>query len=242
MVKSSCVYSVFFETNIDKDLTSLEGRNKGAHPFVMEVNHIDDRTAVIEVLFIGRAINYIPYINIALENAGTNGVGRNRACYTICGIIAGDDLFEFNQIEEKCLNWPVENISNRYVSSIILETPCRIKKEGHYISEIQFDDLLKSINKRMQILMELFSEEKFLPSADFEASIRNEAKNQRWVEQSYYSGRQKTVMKLGGVIGLIEMQAEVPESIVQYINAMELFHVGKNISFGLGKIKVVYDV
>ena len=241
MVRNNCVYSIFFETNINKDSSILEGRNKGAHPFVLEVKCIDKYNIVIEIVFIGKAINYIPYINIALENAGKKGVGRNRAFYKILNIKAGYDLFDINSIDNEIQQWPTENVIEKSIAAIVLETPCRIKKQGHLISEITLNDLLGSIYLRMQVLYGLFSENSFSPVIDHWASVDCEIVNQRWVEQSYYSSRQQSLMKLGGVVGEIKIQEKLSSQVIQYIEAMELFHVGKNISFGLGKIKVVYE-
>lgn len=240
MVKRNCVYSVFFETNVDKNISALEGRNKAAHPFVLEVNKIDSKSATIEIVFIGTAINYIPYINIALENAGKLGIGRNRVQFRIDYISIDNEPFDLNLVEEKTKHWPSEVSETNKITSIVLETPCRIKKQGHYLAKITIEDLLRSIYLRMQVLSELFSEREFLPIMDFEANITSTGENQRWIESNYYSGRQRSVLKLGGVVGEINIgDCSLSKTTIDYIRAMELFHVGKNISFGYGKIKVV---
>ena len=240
MVKESCVYSVFFETNVNKNLVSLSGRDKASHPFVLDIETLDLNTASLEITFIGRAINYIPYINLALENAGKNGIGKSRTRFEIKQIKANGDDFSPNisKIKEYSNIWPV--CPTKTPKALILETPCRIKEQGRYISEIDLDVLLKSIQRRMLVLEELFGDGEELPSLEIENNIQSKPLSQTWQEKSYYSSRQKTVMRLGGVVGMIEIENRLEPAVVSYIDAMEIFHVGKNISFGFGKVKVVY--
>lgn len=240
MVKKSCVYSTFFETNIDKDLSSLEGRNKAAHPFVLDIIELSDNDMVFEITFIERAINYIPYINIAIENAGKMGIGKSRTRFEIRDILCNGTSFDLEDIDNAVSYWP-KAMNEKKVCAIVLESPCRIKKQGHYISNINLEDLIKSISLRMNVFSELFCEHEKLPEIGFDEDMQSELVNPIWKELRYYSGRQKSAMKLGGVTGVMVIKSDLSESIKQYIDAMELFHVGKNISFGYGKIKVVFD-
>ena len=239
MVKDSCIYSTFFETNVDKTLSSLEGRNKAAHPFVIDVIELNEHSMIFEIMFIERAINYIPYINIALENAGKLGMGKNRVKFALAEVLNGDSLFSYDDIKDNNSHWP-RSMENKEVHAIVLETPCRIKKQGHYSSDFTLEDLLKSIALRMNVLSELFAENEDLPEICFTEDMNSELVNPTWKEMRYYSGRQQSVMKLGGVTGVMIIKSELSECVKEYIDAMELFHVGKNISFGYGKIKVVY--
>lgn len=239
MVKTSCVYSTFFETNVDKNLNSLSGRDKATHPFVLDIIEAFDDHAIIEITFIGRARNYIPYVNLALENAGKKGIGKNRARFSIVDIMVGDEKFysSLEQIEEHSLIWPLSDCL--IPKQLLLETPCRIKEGGRYISDLNLWILLKNMQRRMQVLEELFGEGEAIPVVDSISEI-TENITLKWVEKRYYSSRQKTVMRLGGVIGSMDIKGDFDSSIISYIDAMALFHVGKNISFGFGKIKVVY--
>lgn len=238
MVNDTCVYSCFFETNVDKNLNSLVGVDRSVHPFVIDFSNISDDKAILSITFIGRARNYIPYINLALENAGENGVGKNRARFSIEKILVGDREFspDLEIIEKESHTWPSGN--NKAIHSILLETPCRIKDGGKYISSLNLDILLKNMQRRVSALEEVFGLGEEYPSLPY-ISTESEAVGQKWIEKSYYSSRQRTVMKLGGVVGEIKIKGPIDNSILPYIEAMEIFHVGKNISFGFGKVKVV---
>lgn len=240
MLNGSCIYSVFFETNVDKDNNSLPGRNRSVHPFVLDIVSLSESEAVINITFIGRAVNYIPYLNIALNNAGELGVGRNRALFEVTGIMVGSKPFvpDLKIIEKQCSTWPSPDVEAP--KAITLVTPCRVKEKGKYISEINLDSLAVNMLRRVTALSELFGDDGDR-ERHFELSpVESLPVEQKWTEKTYYSSRQKTRMRFGGVVGRIEIKDEVPRDICNLIEAMELFHVGKNISFGLGKIEVEY--
>lgn len=234
------MYSVFFETNICKDTLSLRGRDKAVHPFVMDIIALTEHGAVISITFIGRAVNYIPYLNIALSNAGKLGVGRNRAPFEVMGIMIGSEEFvpDLREIARKCSTWPSEtvNIPRR----IIFVTPCRIKENKSYISSITLDSLSMNMLRRMAVLSEIFGDKGDKERQLTVTSTLSTPIGQKWKENTYYSSRQKTRMQIGGVIGEISIDGDVSSDICALVEAMKLFHVGKNISFGLGKIKVEY--
>ena len=242
MVKSSCVYSVFFETNIDKDIQALPGRDRAVHPFVVDIVSLNENEAVLTITFIGRAINYIPYINIALENARELGIGRNRAKFTVESISANGEKFVPNvrAIEKQCLNWPSKENLSRQPLAINLVSPCRIKEQGKYISEIDLNSLLANMSRRISALIELFGDEQGKRDELCFSPCGSQPVEQKWIEKTYYSSRQKTRMQFGGVVGKIIINEDVPVEDKALIEAMELFHVGKNISFGLGKVEVEY--
>ena len=59
-----------------------------------------------------------------------------------------------------------------------------------------------------------------------------------WHDLPRYSSRQKTRMKLGGFMGKIFFSGSLLPFEEALLSAAELFHLGKNTSFGLGRIEV----
>lgn len=243
IVKESCVYSVFFETNTSKDVTSLLGRDRATHPFVIDIEKLTDKEAVLAITFIGRAINYIPYLNLALQNAGELGIGKNRAKFTVDSVITKGNEFvpNFREIEKQCRTWPSKEFQNKKPVGINLITPCRIKEKGQYLSELNLNSLLANMSRRVSTLVELFGEKEDKTLDFFFSPIASEPIEQKWVDSTYYSSRQNTKMQIGGVVGKILIKEEVSEEDKILIEAMKLFHVGKNISFGLGKVEIEYN-
>ena len=57
----------------------------------------------------------------------------------------------------------------------------------------------------------------------------------KWHDWSRYSNRQKSRMSFGGLIGDIIYEGNLSE-FLPFIELCQIFHIGKQTSFGLGKI------
>lgn len=241
-LSETCAYSCFFETHIQKkDLKHLPGRDRASHPFVMEVNLQDDLHCALMILFLGRGRNFIPYVTQALENAGVKGIGRNRSPYQIHAVsIEGQDMdYSLPLISQKSKHWPTGTESFSGPFSVQLVSPCRIKEQGSYVTTITLEDILRSEYRRMQLLEELFGDENVVfPEESSLVFPQSEIIQQRWEDTPYYSSRQKTALRLGGVVGGFSVQRSLTGFGASLLKAAEVFHVGKNVSFGLGKVVV----
>jgi hypothetical protein len=67
--------------------------------------------------------------------------------------------------------------------------------------------------------------------------IRNSLRRWDWER---YSSRQKTRMKMGGLMGEITYGGPVA-AFEPFLRAGEILHVGKGTSFGLGKYEIETD-
>lgn len=238
MLNSSCVYANFFETPITKDKTYLLGRNKAPHPFSINVDLQGKNEAIIQIVFIGISRNYIPYITLAIEKAGEKGVSKSRTKYEIINITHNGIpfVFDIKRLKDQVNTWP-SNLNNLNFDTIEFVTPCRIKKQGHYINQITIDNLINAIERRIQILDSLYGDGKF-EIDNSQREIEGSVINQKWIDLNYYSSRQKEAMKIGGVVGSLKINNPITEYQKQIIYASEIFNVGKNISMGLGNVKL----
>jgi len=137
-------------------------------------------------------------------------------------------------------------------------TPFRLKKKGVYTSDVTPADIFISAQRRVASLIGLYGEknenesrnghnleEDRFPSAagikiqpeDLDKRFHILEKKISWEDRSYYSGRQKQAMKLGGAAGHISWYGQMHPYECRLLEAAELFHIGKNVSFGLGKIE-----
>lgn len=62
-------------------------------------------------------------------------------------------------------------------------------------------------------------------------------KDLRWWDWERYSHRQQGRMKLGGVMGTVMLDGPISR-FLPYLQLGEYVHVGKNATFGLGKISI----
>lgn len=118
-------------------------------------------------------------------------------------------------------------------------TPVRIKYRRDSVVDLHFYILITNLLRRL-FLLNYFHAEEYEPGWDHRQII-NEAKkvgirhnHLRWYDWERYSNRQKTKMKLGGLIGRLVYSGPI-SSFRPLIDAGELLHVGKGTSFGLGK-------
>ncbi|NCD06525.1 MAG: CRISPR system precrRNA processing endoribonuclease RAMP protein Cas6 [Spirochaetia bacterium] len=236
VLKDNCVYACFFETPIDKNHNILLGRDKAPHPFTLNVVLINDISATVEIVFIGKSKNYIPYITLALERAGCEGVSKSRTLFKIINIKNNNSSFNFDikTISDLSKKWPFDTSLVDF-NKIKFLTPCRIKKQGHYLDNILANDFVIAMERRISILDKIYGDGTFVIK-DIEPDIISYSLNQKWVDLNYYSSRQKTALKIGGVVGELLIPNEVDKYYLQIFQASEIFNIGKNISMGLGKI------
>jgi Uncharacterized conserved protein (DUF2276). len=240
-LNKTCAYSYFFETHIEKNTSVLQGREKAPHPFVLNYRSVDERHGILSVTFLGVGCNYVPYVSEALIRGERFGIGRNRAQYEIESITSCGKTLNLSSSDfgGGIKHWPMDNHEMNGDFILKMETPCRIQREGNLIHEITLKDLVVSAYSRMRILEDLYGDGlDNLPMIDIDCVPVSEIIRERWVDKPYYSVRQQEVLKLGGVIGEIRANGPVDASILNYLDAMCLFNVGKNISFGLGKISM----
>lgn len=240
-VHSTCVYAWFFESHITKDIPFIEGRDRAPHPFVIEFTPsvVDSNKGILSMVFIGKGRSFIPYVTEAISRAGERGITRSRIPF-IVSFIEHDGAryeFDFNQIENQSLIWNCNNYEEER-SSVLVDflSPCRIKKDGHYLSNITAENLILACARRMKMLEALYGESESFEMPDlFPTSIQFD---QKWRNPVYYSSRQDVTMKMGGVVGKLFVNGPINSICYALLDAGSVFHVGKNVSFGLGRIKL----
>lgn len=116
---------------------------------------------------------------------------------------------------------------------IELLTPLRIKKDNVFVrsESLEFKDILSSIFQRKNAILGKEREK----SPIFQGEISRQ--NLHFTELTRKSNRQKTKMNLGGIMGEIFVR-NLDAKSYEMLKLGELIALGKQCSFGLGKIKV----
>ncbi|MDD7200633.1 MAG: CRISPR system precrRNA processing endoribonuclease RAMP protein Cas6 [Sphaerochaetaceae bacterium] len=239
-LRETCVYAWFFESYISADTKVLPGRNRASHPFVIEYDEIDAYHARLSIVFIGKSRNFIPYVTTALERAGEKGISFDRVPFQIEAVVLEGKPYAFslNSLEAKSRTWPDASIQVLDVPFLLVtfETPFRLQENGRYLTCVTGKQLLVACSRRMEILESLYGDDYSIsPVEQYPVSY---AFGQRWVDQDYYSSRQKTAMQLGGVKGRLLLKGPFSKETIALLAGGLLFHVGKNVSFGLGRYKI----
>ncbi|GEM_PF-763298 len=260
-LNGSCAYAILFETPVNFESIELKGRSSGTHPYIMniykpngDIFSIDDtdngnlRDFTIEVVVCESAIPSFSYFFTALYKTGVDGLFKERKKYTVVSVetkretyYPSGDSIRLNPYIEK---WEsnLENDLDEYKFEIKFLTPFRYIEKGSLTEPIDGFHLISSASRRMKILTEFYGhnyipfsfDKKFLQ----EPYIKVLERNLTWKESSRYSAKQKSLMILGGVVGSMKIAGKFSRSMVDMIDGVSIFNIGKNTAFGFGKVKV----
>lgn len=260
-LKPSCLYAHVFETFPQSDDTILNMNKYKSipHPFIIEPPLENSRRykcgdkLTFNVTLIGSTIQHLLYFIYTFEQCGKIGIGKGRGKFKLLSVDMDDKniyTLETKAIK-KIASSEVEIREDMQVDSDSKEllklsfiTPARIKHNRKYVSEISFYVLIKSLMLRLN-LINYFHCEKKEATWDYKALLEKSKEVQikeqktRWWDWERYSSRQKTRMNLGGVIGEITYEGSI-KAFLPLLRAGEIFHVGKNTSFGLGKYSIIF--
>lgn len=258
-LRNKCIYFYVFETSVPQK----EGKQQDKdvpHPFIIEPpiderRHygIDDRLDFILIL-IGRAVDYMPYFIFAFEEVGRVGVGKNKGQYSLEKVISmnrdkemliydGKSHFrdDFNAIDsDEIIN--VGELPNSHRVKLRFLTPARIKYNGKFIDDTNFEVVIRNLLRRLSSLAEVHCGEKW--ELDWKGLIERtkEIKTVHsdlvWKDWERYSQRQDTKLKMGGFLGEITFEGDLAE-FMPFLKLGEYLHIGKGTVFGLGKYKIV---
>jgi hypothetical protein len=260
LLRSRCPYAYVFETFPDRDTEVLRvgTHEKAPHPFVIEPP--SEQTEVYEpgqslsfnLILIGRGNDYLPYFVYAFEELGKMGIGRGRGRYRLERIEIGDEqIYEGGEKVLKPgnpkrldISWDKDAREDSVMSdvSLLFHSPARIMYQRSLTSELEFRVLMTSLLRRL-LLLASFHCDQSGPPWDHKAIITEAAEiiatrsDLKWRDWERYSARQKTTMKMGGVVGEVTYEGAI-DRFLSILKAGEVLHVGKGTAFGLGKYEL----
>ena len=247
-LRFQCAYSKIFESPLKENSEVLKGRNYASHPFVLSTDISAGRKTdklQLSVTLIGNSIGNIPYIYYALKSAGKKGIFKNRIPFEISdvtndsnSILTSDNNLSIDSHKNV---WKLnKNIKTKLRKHILINfrSPFRIKIGGRYRSDFSYTDFLNNLFRRVKIISGLYGNNS-IEIEELPEGVEKEWNTSfSWKDLPRYSARQKSVMKLGGVIGTAEISGKFSPFELSLLDFAEIFHAGKNPSFGLGQIKI----
>ena len=217
----NCLYYDFFETK------------KRFHHYRLDIG-LYTKDLRFGIYLFNEASEKYPYILSALHRMLTQkGLGRDRKKYAIESIaINGKGVFEageFKQIHIEPKNFKIDNFCRKVTLQLV--TPLRIKREGRFVRADNLDikDILVSIYKKRYFYDGECERIEQFPKVSQKALSM--------VDFTRYSNRQKTKMKIGGIVGEMVVEDLAPQTY-ELLKFGEIVGVGKLGTFGLGKIVV----
>jgi len=257
-----CIYSYVFESPIPRE--EKEGKQSKdeyvPHPFVIEppldkrqFYGIEDELD-FNLILVGRAVDYIPYIIFAFEELGRIGIGKDKGKYSLEKVTSinndgeiliydgdshiRDDFYvmDSNELVRDAAQLKYQQVTFKFL------TPTRIKNKGKLTIDIDFVIILRNLLRRLSRLAEVHCDEKWELEWNELIEMANDrvstvSSELRWYDWKRYSQRQGTKMKMGGFLGEITFEGELAE-FMPFIKLGELLHMGKGTVYGLGMYEI----
>lgn len=255
-----CPYAYIFETSPPDDASQLRSYSDVPRPFIIDPletysEYQSGGTFDFLLTLIGRGIDYLPYFLVSFRIMGEDGIGRGRGRFNLTEVVAESGLnrgeivyswetemvynlestLSFQDIQQEASALPSEQITINFL------TPARITYEGRLADELPFHVFIQRLMGRISALSCFHCGEtldmdfkQFIAQATLVEAVKSDL---RWYDWTRYSSRQDTKMKLGGLLGSITYTGELKQ-FLPFIALGQYTHVGKNVTFGLGKYQI----
>ena len=245
LLKDKCLFAISFETN-------------EMPPFVIEPP-LEEKTLYKEgdtidfhLLLFGEINKALPYIIYALRRGENIPIGKSingkkgfiklKEVRKENQLIYSEDLKKIDMKDLSELKLPDLSGKEQKISKIRIHliTPLRMKFQNRLYDDLPFSVLIRAILRRITYVFSNYGEK---PEISYEEllkkseTIKQSEKDIRWIDLKRYSFRQKSKMLLGGIIGNVTYEGDLAE-FIPLIMVAEKLHIGKQTSFGFGKIKM----
>lgn len=248
----SCAYAWIFETPPPPDTTKMRRYTQAPHPFILEAPQTaepphEQTDYTLGLSLIGHAHRHLGLMIHALQRAASDsrGVAHNQMDLhrveqeTAPGSGQWQPVYQAGgQLTAHAItDTPIPPVPNGI--AIDLLTPLRIKRNEHLVrpDNFHFADLFATLLRRISMLTYFHTDTPL--ETDFAALIAQAHAipchaELRWQEQERYSSRQQAEMKLGGLIGRIEIKGSDLAPYWPYLWLGQWAHAGSNTTMGLG--------
>jgi len=251
MAVRSCYYSRIFET---KGITDKPLHKTGIsipHPYVLIPPLTDEKrlppgsTFGFTLVLISEYTQALPYFVFTFKEMGEKGIGKYRGNYKITSICQNNkniyhndkldynvDIFQFGKAYEQ-----INSITLSFV------TPFRLKRKDTLVLAPNFKDIFLAALRRVELLNYYYNDTNIDDFVDVPALIKKSEtiveveNNLKLYEWQRYSGRQKAKLRMDGIIGEITYKGDLGD-FLPFFRFAEIFNIGKNPVFGLGKVVI----
>ena len=263
LFRTQCLYPYIFETKLETHDAAGDGEETLPRPFVLvppmeDYQHYQPGDLLTcDLVLIGDAIAYLPQFIATMIALGGIGVGKGKGSFSMTQVQAlrpqapAHEIYAGHEqtlrnvqppVTGKELVLPYQRLSPSRVTLAFL-TPTRLKHHQRLLKEAPaFHIVMRRLLDRLAELS-LFYHNTPL-ALDFQA-WKNHAEHIRLVasrvtpyDWERYSNRQRTRMKLGGIVGTVTYEGALAP-FMPFLALGEWLHVGKGATFGLGKYRIL---
>ncbi len=258
LLKERCVYVQVFETGI---LADSAGKTRGMdrpHPFVIEPPDTADThfpkgsDFEFRLLLFGKTNVHLPYFIYAFDRMSRIGIGKmingKRPEFRLIHVMMEDR--PIYSPEDKRLTVPDdlpeidpltgESPPGLFRLELTLQTPLRLKFENRLKADLPFHVLVRAMLRRISTLSAYYGDGD--PPLDYHGLVKRAESVKiiedrlEWFDWRRFSFRQDREMLMGGMTGSVVYEGELGE-FLPLVRFCEKVHLGKQTTFGLGRIQ-----
>lgn len=265
-LKDQCPYSYIFETSPPKNSDIMKKFTNIPRPYVIEppmdkkTHYSENEKLTFGLILFGNAIKYLPYFIFTFDRLGDLGIGKGRKRFQLDKVYSVNCVSDTYKVIYSVKQRKVSNDFNIMTGQDLIEkarertllkknkitlqlkTPIRIKNRDKFVNILEFPILLGSLVRRFSNISYFhmnhpvsFDYNKFTESAK---DIRISEDNTWWHDIERYSNRQRSRIKMGGLVGSISYIGDLKKYLPLLLLGEDL-HVGKNTVMGFGKYQIL---
>ncbi|HMA64966.1 MAG: CRISPR system precrRNA processing endoribonuclease RAMP protein Cas6 [Fibrobacterota bacterium] len=248
LLRNNCVYCYLFETTPSPDSPRLKNYKSLPHPFTLWCRQ-DGNKAVLELLLIGKAIQYLPYFIYTLRKLGSQGLGKERIPYRIVTALTGSTEVYADGSESIIITFQPDTISFFQGDSLDgtctldFYTPMLLRRDGKFVDGFELYPFLSTLVRRITSLYAIHCDgvnfdnckdmlDSWMNSISVDANMTLE-KNRR------FSTRQQKRIDYDGFTGTVTLTGNIG-AVMPWLKAGEVLAVGKNTAFGFGRYGLMF--
>jgi hypothetical protein len=260
ILRERCLYTRVFETALAQGGKDAARNSAIPHPFVIEpppettTRYSKSDTFECGLILFGEFNHMLPYFVYAFEQMGKIGLGRrvngSRGRFKLIEVKSGGQAIYSNEdgklkasdaAKPLSAPLPLAESGTEKLVNIRLETPLRFKQGNRLSDGLPFEALVRNMLRRASSLMESYGDGE--PPLDYRGMVARAGavavvkSDLRWTDWERFSNRQERAMNLGGLTGAVTYKGPMDE-FLPLIEFSELVHIGKQTSFGLGRIRL----
>jgi len=264
LLRERCLYVALFEPPPPIGFTEARKFQKAPRPYVLNpplTNRQAFRPGEVldfELTLIGPALDALPYFIFIFQELGRRGLGLERGKYELIKVdhlMNGSAVPIYNGRSQAFTAFTpgegyISASADIHLTQITLNflTPLRLKEKGDLVTHLTFSRFFEHLAHRLTLLAAFYgnnsnSSASGLGPFNFNfllaqaRHIETTNHNLHWYEWERYSRRQDTIMKLGGLMGMISFRGNL-DPFLLYLRLGEKVNLGQGTTFGLGKFRI----
>lgn len=244
-----CAFPYIFDTPPPATTDRMRRYNAVPHPFALRVGDQQDELLLLHIVLIGAGNMYLQQIVEALRLAGSKGVSDAQWSLLqveqeVGGVGAWHAIYSGGRLRARP-PWYPEPPTIPDAVQVVIDKPLRLRREQHYVTpeRFVFRDLFSNLLRRVAMLQYFHADRSLVANmaelVRASGAVSLHQTQLRWEESTRYSSRQKTTMKMGGLVGDFRLCGDDIAPFWPYLWLGQWVQAGKGTSMGLGVYRLV---